>query len=408
MLSVGSVLEAVYADGWDGGWDGVVVNPLARAVAEARDAAGEPYSVVLLADGRRHAVLDISWGDGYCRVSRCDPAGRPLSRHELRGTPDGDLFVRQARTWAGPPDAGEQEYPHVAARHVTTYRLGGEREDVDEPRGDRGSRHVSRTLQDPPRLPVPRFGQWHHLPGIAGDGVEAIVDATRNPMPVRADSRPPWRPPRPLRPERLEELFTAGAERAIRDRRLRLSVHAAGSLSLPSGRLVAADPAWLSHEARPFTVTVPPGAYPVTISLATFADDPGHSRVAAARLDVTGRAVAQWELALRDGQDLLDLGYRQFFGFAVDAGMACFTDAGACRRLTEAWRALDGLVHPRYRAIGDGDGDGDGDMVAWSSGWGDGSYPTWIGRDTTGAVACFIADMRLFPADSEAHGQRSG
>ena len=394
-----SVLEAVYADGWDDG----VINPLARGLAEARDAAGEPYTVVLLAGGVRHAVIDISWRDGYCCVSRFDAAGRPLSRHEIRGTQDGDLFVRRVRTWAGPPDVGEWEYPHVAARHVTTYCLSGERTDVDEPRGDRGSRHMSHSEQDPPRLPVPSFGRWQDLPGISGDGVAAIVDAARHPMPVRTASCPPWQPPRPLRPEGIDELFAAGSERVIRGRRLRLSAHAAGSLSLPSGRLVAADPAWLSEDGKPFTVTVPPGAYPVTISLATFTDDPGHSRVAAARLDVTDRAAARWELALRDGQDLLDLGYRQFFGFGVDAGMACFTDADACGRLSEAWRALDGLVEPRYRVIGDGDGDGD--MVAWSSGWGDGSYPTWIGRDTTGAVACFVADMRLFPAENADPGK---
>ncbi|MGN9813547.1 DUF4241 domain-containing protein [Micromonospora sp. BQ11] len=30
-----------------------------------------------------------------------------------------------------------------------------------------------------------------------------------------------------------------------------------------------------------------------------------------------------------------------------------------------------------------------------TSGWGDGAYPTWIGRDADGTVACFVADMLL-------------
>jgi len=36
-------------------------------------------------------------------------------------------------------------------------------------------------------------------------------------------------------------------------------------------------------------------------------------------------------------------------------------------------------------------------VVAWASGWGDGAYPTWIGRDSSGEIACFVADMLLFP-----------
>ncbi|MEU5950379.1 hypothetical protein ABZ793_33215, partial [Micromonospora sp. NPDC047465] len=144
-------LEAVYCDGWDGG----VVNPLSPTDAEARDAAGEPYTVVLLIDDRRHAVMDLSWDDGYCCVSRFDAAGRQVSRHLLRGTPDGELFLRRASTWDGPPDVGEYEYPHVAARTSTTYRLSGERTDVIEPRGDLGARHESRSVHPPPRLPIP-------------------------------------------------------------------------------------------------------------------------------------------------------------------------------------------------------------------------------------------------------------
>lgn len=102
--------------------------------------------------------------------------------------------------------------------------------------------------------------------------------------------------------------------------------------------------------------------------------------------------MASRELSLRHGHDPLDLGYHEFFGFGVDAGMACFVDADACDRLSEVRRDLDGLVEPRDDVIGATK------MVAWSSGRGDDTYPTWIGRDTRGTVTCFVANMLLFPA----------
>jgi hypothetical protein len=42
-----------------------------------------------------------------------------------------------------------------------------------------------------------------------------------------------------------------------------------------------------------------------------------------------------------------------------------------------------------------------GAMVVWTSGWGDGAYPTWIGYAEGGAVTCFVADMLLFPTGED-------
>ncbi|MDO3702219.1 DUF4241 domain-containing protein [Micromonospora sp. C28SCA-DRY-2] len=376
--------NVVYADGWDGS----VVNPLSRAEAEARDAAGTPYAVLVLADGRPEHVLAVSWGDGYCGTTRYDHRGRRVATDEWRRTPDGDLFLRCRRTWHGPDGVGEHEFPHVAARRRTTYRLDGRRHDIDEPQGDRGGRRDTSRVEAPPRTPRPAFGRWHALLGL--DGGVRLVETAGHGLPVTSEDEPPWRPPRPMPPGDLENLFIDGSTRTVAGgaERARLQVRHVGDLRLPSGRLVAADPAWLEHAAVPYTVTVPPGSYPVTLSLARIGDDPRHVRVAAARLDVTDRPVRGWEMALRPGQDLLDLGHDEFFGFGVDAGMACFVDADEVAGRIDAWRTLGLGDEPYLRA-------GDGGTVLWLSGWGDGAYPTWVGRDAEGRVACFVADMLL-------------
>jgi len=56
-----------------------------------------------------------------------------------------------------------------------------------------------------------------------------------------------------------------------------VEVRDAGRLHLPTGRLVACEPLWVSGldaTAAAFTVTVPPGRYPVTVALARLRSRP--------------------------------------------------------------------------------------------------------------------------------------
>jgi hypothetical protein len=139
-------------------------------------------------------------------------------------------------------------------------------------------------------------------------------------------------------------------------------------------------------------VTVPPGQYPVLLSLVRWADDPQHQRVAAARLVIRDDPVASWELALRPGEDPRVIGDEGFFGFGVDAGMACFFDAVAAPamdRLSETFTLGDATTAELS------DPESGANLIAYESGWGDGCYPTWIGRTSHGDLACFVADMLL-------------
>ena len=174
-------------------------------------------------------------------------------------------------------------------------------------------------------------------------------------------------------------------------------IHRAGDLILPSGRIVACDPLVMPGTSA-FTREVVPGRYPVLLSIAQLEHD---QRVAAAAVEfVVGGATiaARWDLAVIPGQDLTTLGPRQFFGYGVDAGTGCFMDA----RLAAALDAgepcgLDAALQSSYVPTFSWANVElrDGSVVAFSSGWGDGSYASYWGFDATGRVVALATDFAV-------------
>jgi hypothetical protein len=84
--------------------------------------------------------------------------------------------------------------------------------------------------------------------------------------------------------------------------------------------------------SQAFTGRVAPGEHRVSLSVVRFDDNPGHVRVAAARLTVRPGPAATWEPALRPDEDPRSLDEEQFFGFGVDSGTGCVVDARSGRR----------------------------------------------------------------------------
>ena len=97
-------------------------------------------------------------------------------------------------------------------------------------------------------------------------------------------------------------------------------------LDLATGRVVAVDPAYFDSfgEARPVVAEVPPGTYPVLLSVVAWAsthESRGRRRaVTAATLKISDNPIARWGWIdeRSDGKVL---------GVGVDAGTACFYDA---------------------------------------------------------------------------------
>jgi hypothetical protein len=116
------------------------------------------------------------------------------------------------------------------------------------------------------------------------------------------------------------------------------------------------------------------------------------------RLELLFRAGTRY--ALEPGGPVGD---REFFGFGVDAGTAAFLDAAALTAMiglvTDAWVAFverhGGNLYRQQQAKAAKviDPTSGANLIAFESGWGDGAYPTWIGRTAAGEVACFVADM---------------
>lgn len=190
-----------------------------------------------------------------------------------------------------------------------------------------------------------------------------------------------------------------------------IEVADAGMLHLATGRLVACDPFWglaIERGCDPFTVTVAPGHYPVTLSRVRWdrtldrSVSPPVRRGAAAKLTIRDEPPVTWELALRPGEDPATLQPGEFFGFGVDSGKGCFLDASAVPAMSRftvtsspedfklfhdlrEW-AVTNVVVDRGLGL---------NVVLFNCGLGDDDYPTWIGRTAAGDPACFIADLEL-------------
>jgi hypothetical protein len=219
-------------------------------------------------------------------------------------------------------------------------------------------------------------------------------------------------------PVSVDRLFTLGSTYQYPKGQIGTVVELPTSgLELPTGQVFACDPfIALDDEARPFTATVEPGTYLVTASIIEIAAPDTalrfnrHLRVAAARLQISDRAIHHWELAVIDGQDTEELGDDNFFGYCVDAGTGCFIDVSAAAPLGTYIQEKDALmdamfdgVEQRYLVALSDPSTGHA-VVAFPSGWGDGVYPTWIGRDIDGELACFVTEFFVVPDDRSSQG----
>ena len=177
------------------------------------------------------------------------------------------------------------------------------------------------------------------------------------------------------------------------------------TLTVTTGGIVACDPPTVEFDIIPFGLSIPPGVYPVVLTLAQWPpdefNDTGGERVAYATLQIQDKQPVHWDLAPFEGAHPAESGY------GVDTGTACFMDVEAARIFRQRMQADPdyGMVHedimeqrgdpnwswaevafvPETRA----------NMVSFSAGLGDGAYLTWAGYDASQTLVCLTTDFAL-------------
>ncbi|WP_312116569.1 DUF4241 domain-containing protein [Brevibacillus reuszeri] len=215
-------------------------------------------------------------------------------------------------------------------------------------------------------------------------------------------------------PKLFETAFEEGTTFEQDHYEYRLYCQDLGKLKVKTGKIVANDP-FVLFETEPFQASFPKGEFPVQLAIAkvaakagsTGAEEAGESdeRVAFAQIVFANKPVASWKMAVWENSDMSQLGPNEFFGYGVDSGTGSFMDASTCELFEKASEKDDTYMdklskemdhtykHTRCWLVKEV---GEGNVMMFSTGWGDGSYASYIGFDANGEIVRLLTDFYLY------------
>ena len=199
-----------------------------------------------------------------------------------------------------------------------------------------------------------------------------------------------------------------------------------GDVNLPTGRIVVSDP-FFSAEQTAFARSVEPDKYPVYVYVSEI--DKLHHRIAYAKIKFRPEEATKWILALTEDiteEELNDLSEDEFYGFAVESGLACFMDEETSEEFNEKLDNLqeanpefnyyDSILSEEFREysgkntfsreLGDWNDhklspDSDNNILMFASGWGDGYFPAYFGLNDNGDTIELVVDFLLDDFDQD-------
>lgn len=183
------------------------------------------------------------------------------------------------------------------------------------------------------------------------------------------------------------------------DQVLEFYVHDMGNINITDGKIIACDP-MMYHEEPVFEQAFPTGTFPVQLSIAKIDTD---ERVAFARINFAPELEpVTWDIAVIPGQDASILADGEMFGYPVDTGSGAFMDAAAGQALGALMTGEGGDTLPDEMEVNYKDTwsyllkEVDGHTIAlFSAGWGDGVYPSYIGKDANGVICRLVTNFGL-------------
>lgn len=222
----------------------------------------------------------------------------------------------------------------------------------------------------------------------------ALRNSRRRPPPPKPLPAPAkWDPAQASSNLGLFELSEAQmAEREI-------TVTPIGELDLPTGEIIACDPLTTGLDWPALSRRVKPGRYPVSL-LET------KGGVAAAVLRFRPGRPIRWELATLPGQDTSTLQGEEVFGYPVDAGLGSFMDKTAMALMSQQQDRLeadqnyyDDVLAAEFAPNQDRFvmhhpiAGNPANIAIFSSGWGDGIYPSFWGLDAAREPLLLMTDF---------------